>query len=414
MENDHILDSGEIYKKPSNDLPDLELKSKVEIDTKGIDSSNMPKEQDNDEYRLSVIDKDKLKYRASIGTYLLALVVFLFGLMFGGGILKVLLVDTVFRLEMIGNILMLVIAFLFALFLIVGGLSKVFLDTTPITFDRRRQLYWKSRLPSFLRPEKKKGSFNNIKAVQLLSSEINLVLENNNRFHLKGYSEGPVFEEATFLATFLGVPMLDAQDIEDIKVIYTDSVEQNKSGFINWYAMDNMAGWQTHQLSTKKEHLIKFTPTFGSYSFGMTFSSLAILMYYGILFHVLVYDGSFVHYLLLLVTILFGMPFLTLGLYSLFRHTIPTQFDKKTRRYKKGRFLSSGKNVGAFSAIKAVQFLDLNINLVLTNNERVWITNHHDNHGLEQAITLAEFIGVPLLKKNLTSNGPAKGYTENS
>jgi len=193
-------------------------------------------------------------------------------------------------------------------------------------------------------------------------------------------------------------------------------LEPNKVESVDWKPL-KFGGepFKTYDLVFKNGNTINFEATKISYLYG------AILIAIGLLFLLLGLAGRFFYgptgNVLIYLFGGLGLLFAIGGGLMIDFFSIPTIFNKDLGLYWKGRrpilsYLFSRNN--AFSVnlndIKAVQllseyvttknqnFFSYEINMVLTNNERLNIVDHGDSKAaLKDATDLAKFLGVPLL-----------------
>jgi len=180
-------------------------------------------------------------------------------------------------------------------------------------------------------------------------------------------------------------------------------LEPNKQETVDWKPLSRRGGasFKTHQLIFSTKDCIKFTGTKRAYFFDLWFFIVGL---------VLILVGGF-NYIFFLVLV--GFIFALSGLSSLDSSSVPLIFNKRIGLYWKGRqpiisrlFTDKEGFSVNFEDIKAVQFLrestthgySYEINLILTNNERLGVVNHSDEKSaLKDAAKLAEFLDVPFL-----------------
>lgn len=212
MENDNILDSGEIYKDPEEEslerLPELEL----EADKFDMVSWEPAKKGGASfkTHKMVFPDQNSIKFTGTFGAYLFGGLFFIVGICaFVAGIIAFHLVP-------------LLVGFFFSL----GGFYMIDFFSIPVFFNKRIGLYWKGRQTVFQRIFSNKEAFSvkleDIKAVQLVrehitsddssyySYEINLVLISNERLNVVDHGHlDSALNDAAHLAEFLGVPFLN-------------------------------------------------------------------------------------------------------------------------------------------------------------------------------------------------------------
>jgi len=185
--------------------------------------------------------------------------------------------------------------------------------------------------------------------------------------------------------------------------------------------------FKTYNLICKDEDTLKFKPVESVYSqvwlnweFGLVLVALSfIFVYYFVIEDNNIRRYTFVHFITL------GLPGLMIilsGYYLLYKSSIPIVFNKRVGLYWKGRqtfinrlFPVKWAYSVNFKDIKGVQLLpeyfyetynpngdrtpgyySYEINLVLTNNERLNVVDHgNKKSALKDAAYLAEFMDVP-------------------
>jgi len=213
--NENILDSGEIYRDPMEDLPELLPELELGPDKLGtVDWEPLKGGGTNFKtHKLVFPDKDSIKFTGTTGAYLFGLVFLIPGLI----------------IFLVGGIQWSILTTLFGLVFAISGLFIIDSFSIPAMFNKRIGLYWKSRqtLFSSIFTDKEAFSVNleDIEAVQLLpehvsssdgsyySYEINLILANKERLNVvdHGHKESAL-KDANYLAEFLDVPFLNGLD----------------------------------------------------------------------------------------------------------------------------------------------------------------------------------------------------------
>jgi len=210
MENEEILDSGEIYKDPEEDIlefesqQELELESELKLDPSDLDSIKWEPigkflSDGLNSHKLIVLSDDKIKFRASFFTYSVGSLFLLTGFRLLYGLSK---------LDFSYDFYAIFLLLIFALTLIILGFLALKDYTIATKFNKQNRTFRNGG--NFVPFVHDQGSFSDIKAVQLSKQEINLVLKNNKRINLsnqKGsYSS---LKDAKFLANYLGVPLVE-------------------------------------------------------------------------------------------------------------------------------------------------------------------------------------------------------------
>jgi len=166
---------------------------------------------------------------------------------------------------------------------------------------------------------------------------------------------------------------------------------------VDWKPLDEQGTTiKIHKLVVLDENKIKFVGTYSARLFSLTLFVLGIV-------------GAWKSYLVYLFVSLFGI--LT------YLETGPSVFNKRVGLFWKSWHLLSywlykNKKVGSVKLedIKAIQFIEKHItsndssfysyeiNLILTNYERINVTDHGDKESaLKDATYLAEFLDIPFL-----------------
>lgn len=222
-ENEHILDSGEIYEEGKLELDPLEIKES-EFDRIEL-IPLVPGGNSGKTHRFIYVDSNEIEIVPDYGFFWRVLDII-------PTTLPPLLWIVFMFIDILGIFGMLVVLFIYLAILILHSFIKTINLNTKIVFNKRSGLYWIKKMTFISFNKTVAIRLKDIKAVQIVKEEVkqtetvfeeqvdliescfelNLILKDNSRRNLIDHSEGnSILYDAKQLAKFLNVPLYNGK-----------------------------------------------------------------------------------------------------------------------------------------------------------------------------------------------------------